>query len=242
MPIVGVDSAGTITSRRVERVEESLGRVAFWGRYLLTKQGSADAFTRGEVRCLPPSWNCKILPVYNGAERETCALGIDQGQKEAGAATAALAKLYAPNDLSIAIYADIESGWPLSSGWLDGWSAELLSSGYKPGLYCAPEDGLPARAFFGASTKTRDNLIVWSAQKSQHPKTQQAYREYCLANAVPPDFTRCDDLLGPAGESKTPDLWQYVMDCYGSDGGSPEINYDADLSTNAAYDLMWQVT
>jgi hypothetical protein len=171
---------------------------------------------------------CKILPTYNGTSNTPGSVqgGFAEGQNDAGAAADAAQALGIP--AGIAIYADIEGAWAVTSDWIRGWATAITARNFVSGLYgdCTPGSTFE-QAFCAAQAvePTAATSFLWSMQPEPGPQ--------CRAAAAAPAY-------GPArpGCGGSVVLWQYTEDCW-EDTLGVNAGIDMDLAMDAAVAVMW---
>ena len=138
----------------------------FWGRYLVRVPAVSEGLTKQEISFIHGR-GIKILPVYN-AFRE--AKGYRQGVDAARDAVYYAGILGIPG--SSPLFANIENFFQVDGEWIQGWTEEMLASGYYSGIYNDPVTGGFNGAFCNAARKNQEILIhniLWSAQPETEP-------------------------------------------------------------------------
>jgi hypothetical protein len=230
------DVAGATFFDRV--VQWAGGRAPdFWGRYI----GGPFALSQAEAQFIfeASQGATRILVIYNGASSTSV-----QGGHKAGVEDA-LKALNAARALKISqgvwIYADIEAGWHVNSGWFVGWWQTMASSEYtnSGGFYCNP--------------------LPWNAPNFSDP-FMHAWKTTVNAHGAPrynPPLYSCEPEPGcayylPAKASGSPtfapatipgytgptSIWQYAENCVPNNTGG--IAVDLDLAADDhTYARMW---
>lgn len=157
----GVDSAAPVNERLLDCVKTNYGMPAFWGRYIKTVPGAADALTRREVAFLKQN-GIKIMPIYSDFRE---AVGFARGQVMARNAIYLSKLLGIPRN--VVIFANVERFFDVDEAWIRGWVNVLYTSDYKPGFYHDPREGGFSTAYCKAAStdeKVRLHSILWSAE------------------------------------------------------------------------------
>jgi hypothetical protein len=172
MPIFfGVDSARAVDQSLITAVVAKTGRKPdFWLRYLTTGGAGATPVTKEEIDFLHGE-GIAVGLVYNGVTRADLEAGKDGAvacaRDAEDRAARALGLNHTPtrSDLGVVVvYADIESGWPLTAEWLLTWADPVRYGllGFTPGVYLPyKQDGY--RAALAAVDKKAPPIHVWGA-------------------------------------------------------------------------------
>ncbi len=220
----GVDSASPASGRYANQLlydyvrQLAGGMPAFWGRYI----GGRYSLTPAEVGFLH-SRGCRILVVYNDTLNNPSSVqgGLAEGTADAQKAVQAAQTLAVP--LNVCIFADIETGWPVSADWCKGWATGVKQSGYKAGFYgnplrtnasCFSE---PYGAAYNAEPALADSLIF-----SSEPEPG------CSTAGNAPPFAPSTPSCNVAGTV----VWQYAENCFSG-------QVDQDLAIDAGMAAMW---
>lgn len=220
----GVDSANPATGKvgkalLYDYVTQLAGSVpAFWGRYI----GGRYSLTPGEASFLH-SRGCRILLVYNGTHNNTSSIqgGSAEGTADAQKAIVAAQQLAIP--ANICLYADIETGWPVTPDWLKGWAIAVSQSGYKAGFYGNPlqSNALcfnnPYCSAYSLELSLADSLIF-----SSEPEPG------CSTAGNAPSFAPSAPSCNAAGTV----IWQYAENCFSG-------QVDQNLAIDAGFAAMW---
>ncbi|MBT2689456.1 DUF1906 domain-containing protein [Bacillus sp. ISL-47] len=210
----GVDSASLTTSGLLSCVRDNFGSPKVWGRYLGEKEGVSAGITAVEAELLHSN-DIKILVIWN---RFSDATGLENGQSEAKAAIKLAEELGIPE--GVAIFADIEPGYPVDSAFIEGWYQVMEESPYRPGIYGIfdPQRAL-TRAFEQAgnsSSALLENTYVWTAAPNVGITTEKqapSYKPQAPENAL---------IAG----------WQYGID-------AQACNIDTNLFNGGIMDALW---
>jgi hypothetical protein len=239
--IFGVDSLTPSTSNMADgtvfydyvnscTVQDPLAPLAFWGRYI----GKANGITAAEGAQLH-TWGLRILVIYNATLNSPNSVqgGVPEGQNDAQIALQAAKALGIPT--GVAIFADVENTWAVTSDWITGWATTIAAdpSGYVPGFYC---NSNKANSVFAASYCTAVAAAVFPAFPntllySCNPANQGAANFY-RPGAVSPTATDC----------QTPTLWQYALSCYQpslNPKTDPNFTVDLDCADDSLLAVMW---
>ncbi|HWO74694.1 MAG TPA: glycoside hydrolase domain-containing protein [Bacillus sp. (in: firmicutes)] len=156
-----VDSASLTTENLLACVREHVGQPKVWGRYLEDKDDVSYGLKKEEVQLLL-SEGISILLIYNHFND---ARGYENGKNEAAGAVKLAKNLGVPP--GVALFADIEPGYPVDEAFIRGWYDGLSASDYHPGIYgiFAPDRQLTS-AFEKASKANpaiKSETVIWSA-------------------------------------------------------------------------------
>ncbi|OLS33985.1 glycoside hydrolase domain-containing protein [Bacillus sp. MRMR6] len=210
----GLDTASPVDTAFIQCVAENYGKPAFFGRYLETKEGVSAGLTADEAAFLH-NQGIKIIPIFN---HFTDATTYEQGIAEAEEAIAYAENLGIPQ--GIAIFADIEPGYPVDEAFIRGWVDTLLDSPYHPGIYGVFRSDRDVTAAYQAaaanSQTVADETIIWSSNPE-------------------PGITAQAD--APAFEPGAPEninvsIWQYGID-------GQTCNIDTNLIKSDILDSLW---
>lgn len=172
----GVDSASLTTSEMLTCVRENFGTPEIWGRYLGEKEGVSTGLTSEEVKYLHSN-DIKILVIWN---HFTDATGYENGKKEAEEAIAKAKELSIPE--GVAIFADIEPGYPVDSEFIKGWSEVIAGSNYSSGIYGIFDSNQDLyKEFEEAATNDKgilENTYLWTASPNVGITTEANAPEY----------------------------------------------------------------
>lgn len=131
--IYGVSSA-TPSNKKLKNgytlydwVMRQKGFPAFWGRTLLGK----NAMTEEEIAFLNAK-DCKISLVVRDLSEEI--VSGTNGTEDAVRAANAARALGVPQNVGIAIFAEIQSDWSINHNWMISFAETLVSNGYIPGF------------------------------------------------------------------------------------------------------------
>lgn len=210
MPVLMVDSAVAATAL----VQSGLtlwddvvawagGAPAVWGRYMGDGYGAATPLTAAEADFLVNGKRCGILPIYNMATAESVAGGYSAGQASASAALSMARSIGVPAGVYLAC--DIEAGWPLSSGWIQGWADVIRGSEYAGSgvLYGALNSPAFSQALLGAlSDASVQRLLLWAATPLLGPSTASNMPAWAPAPPSPQTAPMVH-------------IWQYAESAYG---------------------------
>lgn len=162
----GVDSAENVTDDLFQCVIRNWGYPRFWGRYLVRVPGISEGLTAQEIASIQ-SKGVKLLPIYNSFQG---AKGYIQGRTAAVSAVFHARRLGIP--AGVPIFANIERFFQIDAEWIQGWTEEIVTSGYQSGIYNDPAEGGFNRAFCSA-VKENEQIkilnILWSAQPESAP-------------------------------------------------------------------------
>ena len=145
-----------------------------------------------------------------------------QGTSDAADAVHIAKQGYAiPTGKGIAIYADIEPQYDVSSFWIDAWIEGVSAGGYIPGIYCGSNQ--PGIIAGMASIKPANlaRVIIWSCMPHN---TALTAKKDVPTSIIPPGFS-------VGGSSAGIDMWQYCLD-FG--------DFDFSIATDRAFTAMWQ--
>jgi hypothetical protein len=190
---------------------------SFVGRYI----GSADLnynLTPAEILFLHER-GCAILICYNGATAQSVNGDYRAGLAEGWRAGTLAHDLKIPPTNTTAIFIDIESGWPVTAGFIAGYHVGLLAHGYIPGVYGNPLDPNFNHAYseaYNATPAMRNHSFVWS---NEPENTGEVY---------PAAYTPSR----PRANGANTVVWQWVE---GALGGL----VDRDYATLEGYALMY---
>jgi glycoside hydrolase-like protein len=221
----GVDSARTPNSTAVDgtvcfdSVAERAGASpAFWGRYI----GARFAMDKAEAAFLHAK-GCLVLPIYNGTSNTVGSVkrGLAEGQADANAAATAALTLGIP--AGVAIYADVEGSWAVTSDWIRGWATGITARNFVSGLYGDCRPGATFAQAYCAAQEVEPIVggsLLWSMEPEPNPQCQPAGNSPAYAPAKP----ACGGTVV---------LWQYTENCWedtlGENGG-----IDMNLAMDAA--------
>ena len=210
----GVDSASFTTENLLACVREHIGAPKVWGRYLGDKDGVSYGLKKEEVQLLHAE-GIRLLLIYNHFED---ARGFDNGKKQAAQAIQLAKNLGAPP--GVAIFADIEPGYPVDAAFIRGWFEGLAGSDYQPGIYgiFAPDRQLTAafQKAVQANPQVKTETIIWSAFPQIGITTEQEA----------PSFQ------GQAPEGSLLLGWQYGID-------AQSCNIDTNLFKEDLLQYLW---
>ncbi|MED4225294.1 glycoside hydrolase domain-containing protein [Neobacillus cucumis] len=210
----GVDTASSVDQAFLQCVKNNYGAPSVLGRYLESKGDVSVGLTKEEIDLLHKQ-GIKILPIFN---HFTNAVGYDKGVAEAKEAIAYAQKIGIPK--GVAIFADIEPGYPVDEAFIRGWVDTLANSPYKPGIYgiFTPEGKISA-AYLAAVSKSKivqEQTIIWSSNPDPGVSTKNKS----------PGFNP------GAPKNIHVSIWQY-----GIDGGT--CNIDTNLIESTSLDHLW---
>jgi hypothetical protein len=220
----GVDSANPATARIANQLlfdyvsQLAGGMPAFWGRYI----GGRYSLTPAEAGFLH-SRDCRILLVYNGTLNNPSSIqgGLAEGTADAQKAILAAQTLATPPN--VCIFADIETGWPLTVDWCRGWAIAVQQSGYKAGFYGNP---LQSNALYFCepycSAYSSEPALVNSLVFSSEPEPG------CSTAGNAPAFVPSTPSCNSAGTV----VWQYAENCFNG-------QVDQDLAIDDGLAAMW---
>ncbi|HET7627659.1 MAG TPA: glycoside hydrolase domain-containing protein [Bacillales bacterium] len=157
----GVDSAARVTTESYRCVVNEYGKPVYWGRYLQTVPGFADGLTTEEIRLIH-SRGVKILPIYSNFRS---AVGYRTGRVTARNAIYHASRLGIPKDTFL--FANIEKGFNVNGDWIRGWVDALYTSGFRPGIYSAPDRAAFNEAYCNAvenDEKVAEQTVLWSQE------------------------------------------------------------------------------
>jgi len=210
----GIDSASETTETFYQCVNDNFGNPEVVARYLGNNEGVSVGLTKEQVDLIH-SKKDKILLIYNGFQEAT---GYENGKSEAQKAIDLAKELGVPK--GVAIFADIEPTYPVTSDFIEGWYEELSSSDYRPGIY-GVFDGEKAltEAFVAAVDNNKDiqdHTYLWSASPSIGITSQEDA----------PDFD------ADAPKDSLAWGWQYGID-------AEACNIDTNLFDSRLLDVLW---
>lgn len=162
----GVDSAVNVTEELFQCVLQNFGYPGFWGRYLVRVQGLSEGLAKPEISFIHNK-GIKLLPIYNSIQE---AKGYYRGRAAANNAAFYAQNLSIPK--GIPIFADIEPHFQIDDEWIQGWTDEIILSGYKSGIYNFPVTGGFNTAFCNAVKENKQIKtlnILWSAEPELEP-------------------------------------------------------------------------
>lgn len=185
-----------------------------WGRYLGDKEDVSKGVTTAEADLIH-SEGAKVLLISN---QFTNATGYENGRTEAQEAINYAKELGVPE--GVALFADIEPGYPVDAEFIRGWHEAITAAAYTPGIYGIFDTG---RALFSAfndaaenNGEIKENMILWTASPNVGISTQEEAPEF-QPQAPQGAFT-----LG----------WQYGID-------SGNCNIDTNLFKGELLDVLW---
>jgi hypothetical protein len=190
---------------------------SFVGRYIGSPNPNYN-LTADEILLLHQR-GCAILICYNGATAQTVNGDYRAGLEEGKRAGLLARILGIPANNTVAIFIDVESGWPVTAGFIAGYHVGLMSCGYIPGVYGNPLDPNFNNAYSEAYTSTpamRNHSFVWS---NENENTGDVYPA-----AYTPARTRAN------GANVV--VWQWVENTLGG-------LVDRDYATLEGYSLMY---
>lgn len=206
----GVDSASNSTDL-YQCVNENYGHPEIWGRYLGDMEGVSAGLTADEASFLHEQ-GVRILPIHN---HFTNATGYDHGVAEAQEAIDYAENLGIPD--GVALFADIEPGFPVTSAFMEGWYDTLSDSVYEPGIYGVFDEGSDILIAYNAmSQAAKENTVVWTAFPQYEVTTKANAPEY--------------NPQGP--ESSLLYGWQYAI-------VAEQCTIDTDLYQNEILAYLW---
>jgi peptidoglycan hydrolase-like protein with peptidoglycan-binding domain len=126
----GVDTAPPLTLAALKRIIKKFGQPAFIGKYL---NGTSFTPLSAAEAALIHSHGMHIMLFAADSENDS---GHAQGAKLAKQILARARALHVPQ--GVAIFADVEPGSAIDSGWIEGWYTTILNAGYIPGYYGNP--------------------------------------------------------------------------------------------------------
>lgn len=210
----GIDSASETTESFYQCVNDNFGDPEVMARYLGNNEGVSVGLTKEQVDLIH-SKNDKILLIYNGFQDAT---GYENGKSEAKKAIQLAKDLGVPK--GVAIFADIEPTYPVTSDFIEGWYEELSSSDYKPGIYGIFDAKKALTEAFAAAVKNNQdiqrNMYLWSASPNIGITTK----------ADAPDF-KVD-----APKDSLAWGWQYGID-------AETCNIDTNLFNSKLLEVLW---
>lgn len=189
-----------------------------WGGYLGTGGGAATPLNAAAVAFLHGQ-HCAVVPIYNDATATSVASGYAAGCADARRAIALAQALGVP--AGIYIWGDVEYGWALTPGWIEGWCDTWRPTpfGGSGGLYGnldTPAFGRPyceARTDPAATPGTRANvqrLELWAARWVSQGTT---------AAGAPPW-----NPAAPPGGAAAVRAWQYSGGAFGGVADLDELD------------------
>ncbi len=220
----GVDSANPANARFAnallyDYVTQLAGGVpSFWGRYI----GGRYSLTPMEVSFLH-SKGCRILVVYNGTLNNPSSIqgGIAEGTADAQKAVLAAQQLAIPTN--VCIFADIETGWPVTADWCRGWAVAVQQSGYRAGFYGNPlQSNAPNFSVPYCSAYSSEPALANSLVFSSEPEPG------CSTAGNAPAFAPSTPICNQTGTV----VWQYAENCFNG-------QVDQDLAIDAGLAAMW---
>ncbi|HEU5138427.1 MAG TPA: glycoside hydrolase domain-containing protein [Bacillales bacterium] len=182
--IWGVDSAEKVTSNLYNCVVDHYGTPRYWGRYLQTIVDETVGMTKQEIQFLHEK-GIKIIPIFM-FDRAT---GYRHGRVIAHNALAQARRLGVPKGTYV--FANIEKDDDVDEAWIRGWVDAMFPSGYRPGLYCNPDQRDFNRAYCEAvrnNDKVADQTVIWSRRptpgvtKKRNAPNYNPAKPSCSAN------------------------------------------------------------
>jgi hypothetical protein len=210
----GIDSASATTEEFFACVKDNFGEPAIFGRYLGDKEGVSVGLTKEQVDLIH-SEEAKVLLIFN---HFTDATGHDNGVAEAKEAIKLANDLNVPD--GVAIFADIEPGYPVDSAFIEGWYEEISSSNYEPGFYGIFDKDRPLTTAYLSAVENNSSIgedtYLWTA----HPNIGITTKKDA------PEFEPV------APEQRIAVGWQYGID-------SEACNIDTNLFEGEFLDVLW---
>ncbi|WP_077213032.1 DUF1906 domain-containing protein [Bacillus dakarensis] len=215
MPIYwGVDSADKVTQELYDRVLHNFGKPSYWGRYLAPIPEKATGLTRAETDLLHNS-GTKVFAIYNNFAK---AVGYREGTVVAQNMVFNARKIGFPKGKMLV--AKIEEGFEIDEAWIRGYVDAMYTSGFKPGIYHDPINGVFKAAYCEAvsnDNKVANQVILWSTSPERGPSKAR--------NA--PNFR-------PKKPPCKGNVWGWQ---YGRDSNICPI--DTNLVNGSMFELMW---
>ncbi|MFD1361786.1 glycoside hydrolase domain-containing protein [Lentibacillus salinarum] len=207
----GVDSASYTDDNQYQCVTDNFGEPEVWGRYLGDKGDVSEGLDQDEVNFLHEN-DTRILVIYNHFSDAT---GYDHGAEEAEQAIAYAEDLDIPD--GVALFGDIEPGFPVDSAFMQGWYDTLSESAYETALYGAfDEDSELLEAYNAMDQDAQENTVVWTAFPQKEITAKDNAPDY---NPQGPENAR---VYG----------WQYAIE-------SETCNIDTSLFQDEMLDYLW---
>ncbi len=194
---------------------------AFWGRYI----GGNYALSLDEANFIHGE-QATILVVYNGATAASVSGDYQSGANDANNAITAAYTLGISNALSgVVIYADVESSWSPTPGWIQGWADTFANSPFYQGMYANTDN----------QTNGFDGSFCTAVNNDSIPSGGSGSVEAMFLYASEPE-PGCTNAGGaPPYAPDTPScvptsvyVWQYAENCY-----SGLVDEDEDNSSGA---------
>lgn len=210
----GIDSASETTKDFYACVKENFGDPVVFGRYLGEREGISVGLTREQVELIRAEGDF-ILPIYNHFDNAT---GYDNGVAHAKEAIKLAGDVRIPE--GVAIFADIEPGYPVDSEFIKGWFETIEASAYNSGIYGVfdPEQAL-YKAYQGAVESygaILEKNYIWTAAPSAGITAEDKAPEF------KPSAPKGSLALG----------WQYGLD-------AETCNIDTNLFKREIVDVLW---
>lgn len=210
-PLFGVDSAAPVSKEAYAQVRHWASvSIGFWGRYLGTGGGAAVPLSASEVQVLHDI-GVGIVPIYNDVVQTALGTAIEG---EAAGRDAVLKARALGIPQGVAVFADIEAGWPVTGAWLQGWAQELAAENYRPGVYvnlADPHATTALKTLLSQNPTLYHRLIVWNARWL----ATGGWDVFNNGRISTPPFT------APQGYQDVVGLWQFAG---ASDGGFVDLN------------------
>lgn len=149
-------------------------RPAAWARYLGMGGGAATPLSVAEAQFLLAA-GVSILPVWNDTGVYSLGQGYAGGVADARRAIQRCDALGVPDGTYVA--ADLEYGWPVTQGWIEGWAVTMRQSRLAgAGMIYANLDQPYFRdpfldALQGTHADDVRRLLLWSANWTARPFT-----------------------------------------------------------------------
>ena len=210
----GVDSAASVTKDLYDCVLSNFGKPEFWGRYLTRVPNASEGISEEEVELLHAS-GTKVLPIYNAFRKAT---GYENGRLVARNMIFHGRRLGIPQGK--VLFANVERFFEVDSSWIRGFVDTFIPSGYLPGIYHDPIEGLFSNAYCQAVTedeKVQNQLILWSA------KPEPGVTKRTDAPNFNPSKPNCGGLVWG---------WQYGRD-------ATECTIDTNLIDSKLHQILW---
>ncbi len=210
----GIDSASETTKDLYACVKENFGDPIVFGRYLGEREGISVGLTAEQVEIMHAEGDF-ILPIYNHFDNAT---GYDNGTAHAMEAIKLAGELGIPE--GVAIFADIEPGYPVDSEFIQGWFETIVASNYKSGIYGVFD---PEQALFKAFQE---------AGKSNGAILEQNYIWTAAPSAGITAEAKAPEFKPSAPEGSLAWGWQYGLD-------ADVCNIDTNLFKRELVDVLW---
>lgn len=210
----GVDSVSITTEDFYDCVTTNFGQPTVWARYLMDKENVSNGLTQQEIELFKDE-GIYILPIYNHFEDAT---GYENGVAQAKQAIDYANEYGIPE--GVALFADIEPSYPVTSDFIIGWHETIMASKYESGIYGVFSDDSDLTAAFNAAVEENaqvlEQTIIWSNQPQVGITTEEDAPDYQVN----------------APESSRDWAWQYGLE-------SDICNIDTNLFRSNIIEYLW---